>query len=299
MFGETLFWCNQNRHCCKCRRHRPRAFRIHLYGSCTIHFSRSSARNENGAERQREKKATTAFDTWTLATLPRSRVVICNCIKPTKKTETNGITSDSILFQLQNARHSIHSTACDIVWCWIVKIGWLEFGHSESQPNEKEKKLKKMNKIKVCIQINRLNAKQRLNNGHSKKKQWGKQATGFDFIYEPQSHYTAKRSLKRLFSLVLNIQTVIRALFWWVLWRAPATDVFNCEWFVCDGKNAILSNHFIMTNFFFSCECACAEHTGKRVQSSDTYLCFEMHTKNAIMRNAIRKKNSYFDDRNS
>lgn len=105
-----------------------------------------------------------------------------------------------------------------------------------------------MNKIKVCIQINRLNAKQSWTMAIAKKKQWGKQATGFDFIYEPQSHYAAKRSFKRLFSLVLNIETVIRVLFWLPLWRAPATDVFNCEWFVCDGKNAILPNHFIMSN---------------------------------------------------
>lgn len=83
-----------------------------------------------------------------------------------------------------------------------------------------------------------------------------------------------------------------------VVARAFATDVFNCKWFVwwekwCDpAKPFYYKQRFFLVVREFVCVRTPARWTYRVtcVQSSDTYLCFEMHTKNAIMRNWIGKK---------
>lgn len=110
--------------------------------------------------------------------------------------------------------------------------------------------------------------------------------TGFDFIYD-RSHTTAKRSLKRLISLVSNIENDMAL--WRLLWRAIHSIVNDLWW-----ENAILSidqeQHFYIfnatnTHIFFRITTLlsayaiweCTRQMRSCGTQSEIFVCFDDH----------------------
>lgn len=110
------------------------------------------------------------------------------------------------------------------------------------------------------------------NNGDSKKtkRKQCKNATGFDFIYG-RSHTTAKRSLKWLFSLVLNIEIDTFIMICCCGARSMCFIVNDLWWEKCDPVKQLWDTFFFV--------CVLNSHTHKHIQSSDTHRFLNAHRK--------------------